>query len=143
MAGFGDFLRRIQRLEEQMRLMAARRKGHSQDRTFIVGGEITPALYVPPMFIGINVDDLTPQWKTLTGFSAILRTGSATLRWQHNGVDIDGATAHNVSAVANPIVLTELQRVRLAHGDTVGFVIDSGDGAGDLSAAAFVATGSS
>jgi hypothetical protein len=114
-----------------------RRKGHTETKTFIIGGPVDTDLYVPPFFVGIDYDGDTPEWKVLIGFRAVLETGSATLKWLLNGEPV----ASGQSVDADPLTsIYDIDAVDLALGDVIQVEITSATDAMNLSAAAFMVT---
>lgn len=80
-----DFVRRFARLEEEVRKLRIRPKAHTETKTYIVGGDIDTGLYVPPVFINVDPDEESPEWKRLVSFHGILATGEISVRWELNG----------------------------------------------------------
>lgn len=136
--GRKDFGRRVKRSEEQQRKERALRRGHTESKTFIVGGTISPALYVPPFFVAVDYDDETPEWKTLNGFRAQLSAGTATLDWLVNGSVIASQNVTTNPAHA-PIVLAD--PLGLDTGDTIQIEVTAASlTAENLAAAAIMVT---
>lgn len=132
-----DLIGRLRRNSEEMRQQRIHPRGHTESKTFIVGGNISPVIYIPPFIVGINSDAETPEWKRLTGFAAILQAGSATIDWLVNGSPVT-ATLAATTTIDTADLPTPLL---LAHGDTIQPVISAATGATALSAVAFIVTG--
>lgn len=130
------YVHRFERLEQQARMQRVRRKGHTESKTFLVGVDFDNTIIIPPLFVGLDHDGETPEWKRLTGFAAVLQVGTATITWERNGIVV--AAGHAVTTT--PSVIDLNPTLELAHADTIQPVITAAAAAGGLSAAVFIVT---
>lgn len=130
-----SFVQRFERLERLVHVQRIRRKGHTESKTFLVGGDFDATVVIPPLFVGIDHDGETPEWKRLTGFAGVLQSGTATVNWL-----LDGALVGTLALTTTPAVLDLTTPSDLAHGDTIQPVVTAASGASGLSAATFVVT---
>lgn len=130
------FPERFAQIEEDLRLNRVRRKGHTESKTFLVGPPFDPAtVYIPPFFVGIDHDGETPEWKRLSGFASVLRTGTCSISWLLNGVSVGSQ-----SVSSTPAILDLDAAIDLAHGDTLRPSVTGGSSPVGLAAAAFIVT---
>lgn len=132
-----SIIRRFERLEANARTQRVRRKGHTESKTFIVHGPLSTGP-LPALFVGLDHDGETPEWKRLTGYAVTLQQGTAVVRWYVNGVDSGFAMSADASAPPEVYDYPE-PGIDLAHADRIYpyVMAASGDAAG-LSAAAFI-----
>lgn len=144
------FLSRFSRLETQARNERVRRKGHTQNLQFTINGPVVPGYVTPPVFIGVDADGETPEWKRWTGFAAYGGAGSITYRWWLNGTHF----VHPLSGISYGGTLvgpatdgpwdlanaeSELTPMDLEHGDYLAVEILGATGdAEDFTATAFI-----
>ncbi len=106
-----DVDEQIRDQQEQQRAKRIKPIRHCETKTFIVGGDITAGLYIPPVYLRFNVDDESPEWKRIVLFDGILRTGAITVNWELdgtvilNGMEIDTAGS-TFGVLDNPIDVT-------------------------------------
>lgn len=140
-----DFVRRFERLEEHVRMLRIRPKAHTETKTFIVGGDIDSGLYVPPVFLNVNPDEESPEWKRLLSFHGILETGSIVAHWELNGdtvVDNHAITTTGSTGGTSTDIETFLsaELPELDGENWLRLIVDSGTGT-NLAAAFTIVTG--
>jgi len=130
---------RIADLEEQLRRERIGRRGHTETKTFIIGGEISTPLYIPEFEIGVDSDGDTPEFKRIIGFRGRLRVGTCTISWLLNESLLQ--EGHDITAVKNEfaIDLTDTPYA-VQEGDDIRPTITAADGAVDLRATVVFAT---
>jgi hypothetical protein len=142
-----DFISRFSSLEEKVRLEKIRRKGHTETKTFIIGGDIYFDLYIPPFFIGVNADGDTPEFKYIHGFRGKVKVGNVSLEWQHVSAETTEmtvvATQESITSTGtSDIVTSTLLPFKVADGDYLQpVIIDAFGPASDLAAAVIFTTG--
>lgn len=112
-----DLTGRLRQQREQVRELRLRSRGHTETKTFIVGGTpIVAGMYIPPLYVGIDSDGETPEWKRLYGFRAHLFAGTATIHWYLNNdlVATQDITTDptNLVEITAPLDLADGDRVR-------------------------------
>lgn len=132
-----DMLRRL--LDDQ-RLQRVRRRGHTETKTFIVGGEISTPLYVPPFCVGVDTDEDTPEFKRIVAFRAVLRIGTCTITWTINGATLHAG--HDVTAAFGEfdVTLADIDPYPVEDGQWIRPTFTAASGAFDLAAAVVFAT---
>lgn len=63
-------------------------KAHTETKTFIVGGTIDDALFIPWVGIAINLDERSAEWKTLISLAGRLRVGEVEFNWELDDVEV-------------------------------------------------------
>jgi hypothetical protein len=119
-----DFIKRFIRLEEKVRRLEIR-IGQSESRTFIVGS-FDASTFIPPLTVSIDPNDELPEVRVIYGFRGTVRTGSCTLQWLLNDVEI--YSPHDVTttpgqydyAFDTPVVLSDGDRIRPVVTDVFG-----------------------
>lgn len=121
---------------EQIRLERLKSRGHCEIKNYVIAFPITSGMIIPRIFIGINPDDATPEWKMLFGFAAVLEVGSCTLSYLHNGTPLIEQT---VTTTEGHIELDA--PLELAHLDTIKPAVqDASDDANYLTVAPIMVT---
>ena len=129
------FIRRYEQVERELRTQRIRRKGHTESKTFIVGGDFDTTVVIPKFWVGIDHDGETPEWKRLTGFAGDLEAGTATVEWSLNGTSLGTQDLSTTAALLD--LDTPLD---LAHGDRIQVTVTASSGASGLSACAYIVT---
>ncbi len=100
-------------LLERERVRQARlvSRAHTETKTFIVGGTIDNALFIPWVGIAINLDGESAEWKSLISLAGRLRLGEVEFNWELDDVEIYSGhiiddTAWTSIDLDEPIVLT-------------------------------------
>lgn len=135
-----DYARREKRRNEEIRQLRTRPRGHAEAKTFLVSGDITAGLYVPPVFFANDPDNTIPEIKLLYELRGVLRAGTCDVSWTHNGSSLAGADQTITTNPTDSIVTLTAPGERIAHGDYFQVTIVSATGASDLSLALFVVT---
>lgn len=132
-----DFIGRTINSEGALRQVRISPKGHTEVKTFVVGGALATSLFIPPAYLGVDYDGDTPEWKHLIGFAAVVRVGTVTLTWKRNGSSI--LTGHVVTTTSG---FEDLDTpIPVATGDRIQATITAvGSSPADLSAAFFLTT---
>jgi hypothetical protein len=86
--GREQFPQRYLRLEDKVRRLRDQDAGglggpFSFTKTFVVGGEVSNAIYIPPMIVMPEMDGIPVETHTLFGADHFCRTGSVTIQWKH------------------------------------------------------------
>lgn len=76
-----NFVERYARDQERARLARIRPRRRTETKTFIIGGDIDTGLYIPPVFLNLDPEDDTGEWKRLVSCHGILETGSILVSW--------------------------------------------------------------
>lgn len=126
----------IRRLDEEVRQLRLRKRGHTETKTYVVGGSISSALYIPGFYVGLDSDGNTPEGKFLIGFAGHLATGTNTGDWYLNGTPV--YTGHAIDATP-PNRVDLAVPVAVADLDVIRFIVTDGTGE-NLSAGAIFAT---
>jgi hypothetical protein len=116
-----------------------RKRCHAESKTFLVPGDITAGLYVPPFFVAIDPDDNNPEWKTLYEFpGGVMRVGSCVVRWLLNSISV-GSQNCTTTPNDDPFILDT--PIELTNGDYLQpeFLSASGD-AVDFAGPVFILT---
>lgn len=103
----GDQARWARSTAEQVRRLRTRRplRGTVPAPTFIIEGEITTDIVLPPKLI-VSEGGPYPEFKQIIGFDGWLGTGGpVTISWHSNAGAI--YTGHEINGGSNPIVLDE------------------------------------
>lgn len=87
-----DLLRLINSLSERVRRLELRSSAHAEVRTFIVGGDLEPGLFVPWIQMGLDLDERSPETKELIYLRARTRLGEVTVTWELD--DVEFYTGH-------------------------------------------------
>jgi len=130
------FIRRYEQVERELRTERVRRRGHTADPTWIVGGiTLDTSIVLPRKAVGLDIDGETPEWKRLIAFNGLLDAGTAMIGWELNATTI--ATV-NVSTTAVDDTYLDTP-IDLAHADQLRPVITSASSdAFGLSATAYI-----
>lgn len=130
--------RRVEVLEGHVRWLRSQRKGHTETKTFIVGGDLDTDIEIPPFCVGIDADLYTPEVKLLWGFRSRVRAGAVDLEWHLNDVLIAGSEQTATDSGVSEVVLTD--PIEVSDSDWVHpVIVDSSSGA-HLSAAVVLVT---
>jgi hypothetical protein len=135
-----DFAARFAALEERVRRLETRRKGHTETKTFLAENAIEAGRYIGPFTVGIDLDGWTPEWKILYGFpGGKLRVGTCTLQWLLNDIPIGDTQDVTTTSGENPVMLDP--PVDLAAGDELRpSIVAASVDAADLAAPVFMIT---
>jgi hypothetical protein len=130
-------------LMERVRRLELHARSHAEIKTFIIPGEITSGVYVPPFWVGVDTDGDHPEFKTLYAFRGVMNIGSVTVQWLVNGVQV--GDDHVITNLANEFeVIVDpalFPAAELSDGDVVQpSLVDATVGASDFSGAVYMLT---
>lgn len=81
-----SLFRIVRALQERVRRLEITSRAHTETKTFLVSQEdISAGLFIPWVFIAVNVDDRSQEWKNLIGLVGHARVGSVTVDWELDG----------------------------------------------------------
>lgn len=132
-----DLLRRLQRMETELREIRLRSRAHTETKTFIVGGLVDESTYIPPALVLVNPDEQSQEWKRLLGFDGILNAGTVTIDWYRDGALLLAGHVLTSSGSTGGDLPEPLE---LSGGSWLQPVIVSASGATHLAAAFMVVT---
>lgn len=137
---FDSIVRRIVRVEEDIRRLKLRVDGHTETKTFVVSGGITVGLYIPPFFVGVSPDPDSGliESKVIYAVRGVLRTGVCTVNWLVNGEVVQAGHGITVDTYQGNLPLATALEVN--DGDVVQPVIADATNAADLAAAVVMTT---
>jgi hypothetical protein len=141
-----DGIRPAIRQRERVRGLRIRPRGHAETKTFLVGGDITTGMYIPPFFAAVNPHDEDgdnawpnmPEFKTIYRLRGILNTGLVTIEWTLNGSIF--ATQDLSTVAATGVVTLDSPGIELAEGDMIQPTIADDSGAADMAACVVILT---
>lgn len=133
-----DFIGRYLALEDRVRRLELAVKNHTESKTFLVSGEVSSTVYVPPFCVGIDPDRFIPEEKHILAFRGVMGIGTATVAWLLNGDPIAGATSHELTTTYGENDITLAEPLELTDGDWLQPVIVSASGDAESLAAAAV-----
>jgi hypothetical protein len=94
-----DIVQRIIDVERVVDQLKQRARHHTETKTFIVGGEVTSSITVPPAVVNVNPDGQSAETKRLISFHGIATTGSLDVYWKLNGTTI--LTGHTIDTTGS------------------------------------------
>lgn len=142
--GRGDDARIWLDLESRVRRLE-RNRGHTESKTFIVGGEVDAGLYIPPYCLAVDPNDNVPETKYLYAVTGNLREGSLTVSWFLNDLEIvNTSVTAGFDAEANLIRIEDVtddgEMIEVHSGDWLRPEVGTVTGAFDVSFSAWMLT---
>lgn len=135
-----DLLSVVLRMQEEIRQLRSRGKGHTESKNMVVGGDIAAGLVIPRFQVGIDYDDRTPEWKKLVGFRGHVESGGpVTLDWYLSGVLV--ATGHTLTTTLNENEVVLDPPINLADKDDFKIVVTGAGTGADMCATVVFVTG--
>lgn len=136
-----DLIDEVERLRQRVERLETRTRTVSVTKTFVIVGEFDLDLFIPPIFVGHDADNVRDQSLDLRGVFAYIGTGAASYQLLYAPV-IDAARTYgdeelvlsgSVSSADSPPAHEDASVTDLSFGDRFRLALSDAVGAADLS----------